>query len=226
MPKNKRKATIDDGFNGELLFDATFDGILEIPNVAANKEIIIPSGYVPYSRIDYETDFDKFVAFYENDVNFAEVLTDIDNVIEKVKKFKGVVSPDFSLYVNSPLTAQIANVYRNRTIAYAFQKAGIYVICNIRWGDQRSYTTNFLPEKFAFLGAPKNTIVSVGTYGCMRKHVDKLRFREGLRIMIKELKPTHVLVYGSMRDPIFKELANQTVFININDWLTTKKRHL
>lgn len=221
--KKRRKAVIDDGFNGELVFDATFDGIFEIPNVAVNQEILIPTDYVPYSKIEYETDYNKFVAFYENDVNFVDVLTDIDSVIEKVKKFKGVISPDFSLYVNSPLTAQIANVYRNRAIAYAFQKAGIYVICNVRWGDERSYTTNFLPEKFAFLGAPKNTIVSIGTYGCIKPHEYKIRFREGLRAMINELHPTHVLVYGSMKDPIFKELANETKFINIPDWTSSKK---
>jgi len=28
----------------------------------------------------------------------------------------------------------------------------------VRWGDERSYTTRKLPEKFAFLGLPKELL--------------------------------------------------------------------
>ena len=53
----------------------------------------------------------------------------------------------------------------NRAVGCYLQSHGVYVIPNVRWGDERSYTTVELPEKFAFLGVPKNSIVSIGTYG-------------------------------------------------------------
>ena len=93
---------------------------------------------------------------------------------------------------------QILNVYRNRAIGHSLQKQGAYVITNVRWGDERSYTTDVLPEKFAFLGAPKNSVVSVGTYGCVQSKENKYYFREGLEAILDELTPEVVLVYGSM----------------------------
>ncbi|MBE8953698.1 MAG: DUF4417 domain-containing protein [Quinella sp. 1Q7] len=87
------------------------------------------------------------------------------------------------------LLVQMANVYRNRAIGHCLQKNGAYVITNVRWGDERSYSTEFLlengekvclTEKFAFLGAPKKSIISIGTYGCVQSKENKYYFREGL----------------------------------------------
>ena len=32
------------------------------------------------------------------------------------------------------------------------QRQGLYVIPNVRWGDERTYTCEYLPEPLAFLG--------------------------------------------------------------------------
>ena len=91
----------------------------------------------------------------------------------------------------------------SRAIGYYLQSKGMYVIPNIRWGDERTYTTVELPEKIAFLGAPKHSILSVGTYGCVKTTESKRYFREGLVAMLDELEPEVVLVYGSMPKQIF-----------------------
>ena len=58
---------------------------------------------------------------------------------------------------------EIANTYMNRAIGQYLQQQGIYVIPNVRWCDERSYTTCELIEKFAFFGLQKHSIVSIGT---------------------------------------------------------------
>lgn len=111
----------------------------------------------------------------------------------------------------------------NRAIGHYFQSKGMYVIPNIRWGDERTYTTTELPEKAAFLGAPKHSILSVGTYGCIKSKEDKRYFREGLIAMLDELEPEVVLVYGSMPRQIFEGIENRTHFVHYPDWITLKK---
>ena len=91
---------------------------------------------------------------------------------------------------------------------------------NIRWGDERSFTTIELPEKFAFLGAPKNSIVSIGTYGCSKNKEDKYFLEAGLEAMLTELTPRVVVVYGSYNPKIFGKYENYTQFHHLPDWTT------
>ncbi len=87
-----------------------------------------------------------------------------------------------------------------------------------------SFTTIELPEKFAFIGAPKNSIVSIGTYGCIKSRENKNYFRKGLAAMLDELTPEVVLVYGGMPECIFGEFRDRTHFVNYPDWTSTKRR--
>lgn len=148
MPK-KHRAIIDDGFNSELVETAFFDGILEMPVIERQKKIVIPTGMVPFSKRNYSEDNNEHVVFYEHDINFADVLRNPNLYIDDIGKFSGVVTLDCSLYIDMPLIAQMANVYRSRAIGHYLQKNGLQVIPNVRWGDERSYTTEVLPERFA-----------------------------------------------------------------------------
>lgn len=220
MLKNK----IDDGFNPELVYGAFFDGNLEIPQIKRPDKIIIPSALIPFSQRNRSDNYKEFVHFYEHDKNFATVLTAAKEHFDCLKKFQGVISPDCSLYRDMPLVLQIANTYMNRAIGHYLQSKGLYVIPNIRWGDERSYTTIELPEKFAFLGVPKRSIVSIGTYGCIKSKENKIYFTEGLEAMLDELEPEVVLVYGGMPDSIFTKVKDRTKFVHYPDWTSLQKR--
>ncbi len=219
----QHKTLIDDGFRADLVEKAFFDGILEIPILERPKTIITPEGMVPFSKRKYDVEHKFFICFYEHDIRFFDCLTAVDDYVEELKLYPGVVTPDCSLYLDMPLCLQIANVYMNRAIGYYLQSQGLYVIPNIRWGDERTYTTIELPEKVAFLGVPKHSIVSIGTYGCVQSKEDKYFFREGLIAMLDELEPEVVLVYGSMPHQIFVGLEKRTRFIQYPDWITLKK---
>ena len=223
MRTKKKNFVVDDGFRADLVRAADFKGIFEIPYINPPKKIVLPKDTIPFSLMNRTMDHTEFVVFYEHDVKFADILTSTDEYLDDLKKFSGVVSPDCSLYRDMPLTLQIANTYMNRAIGHYLQMHGIYVIPNVRWGDERSYTTCILPEKFAFVGLPKRSIVSIGTYGCIQGKENKRYFREGLMAMLDELEPEYVLVYGSMPDEIFGDLKGRTNFIHYIDW-TSKMR--
>lgn len=75
----------------------------------------------------------------------------------------------------------------------------IALIPCVRWGDDRTYTTKFLPEKIAFLGVERHSIVSVGSYGQLKNRVNRYYFEAGMDSMMEELEPEVVLVYSKMQ---------------------------
>lgn len=224
MSRSLKKAVIDDGMNSELVETAFFDGLLEMPAINPPREIIIPKGMIPFSQREKTADFSDTVVFHEHDVKFRDILIAPDDFVEDIGRFKGgMTSPDNSLYWDMPLVAQMANVYRNRAIGHYFQTKGIPVITTVRWGDERSYTTKYLPERFAFLGAPRHSIVSVGTYGCISDREAKCHMEAGFEAMLETLEPKVVLIYGSMPRDIFGRFENATKLVAYPDWITLRK---
>lgn len=160
------KANLDDGCNPELVAGAAFALPLGIPIIKAPPQIIIPEGITPFSVRHRASSFNEAIGFYENDINFAEVLRSPQIYIDDFGRFKALISPDCSLYRDAPLAVQLTNVYRNRAIGSYYQRRGQYVIPQIRWGNEYTYTTKYFPEKIAFLGVERHSIVAIGTYGC------------------------------------------------------------
>lgn len=218
--KNKRKAFIDDGCNPELVKGSKFDGIIEIPVIKRPKRIIIPTGLTPFSKRNKQTDKSEAIIFCEMDINFADILIKPEELIPELKPFSAVITPDCSLYRNAPLAVQLINIYRSRAIGSFLQRHGVYVIPHIRWGNELTYTTKYFPEKIAFLGVEKHSIVSIGSYGCIQTREDKYYFKAGLEEMLKELEPEVVLVYGSMPRDVFNDYLDMTHFVHFPDWTT------
>lgn len=219
------KTIIDDGFNAKLVFGAEFDGMLEIPIIKRPNKIIIPNSLIPFSKRNKSLDYSETICFYENDLKFRNLITSTNELFPDIDKFSSFISPDCSLYRDMPLILQITNVYLNRQIGFFLQQKGKYVIPNIRWGDERSYTriiSNEVP--FSFLGVEKHSIVSVGTYGCIQGKNNLFYFREGLKAMLKEIEPEVVIVYGPMPQTIFSDVLDMTNFIQFDDWITFRHR--
>ena len=215
----KRKATIDDGMNPELVRGADFDGYNGIPIIKKPTEIIIPNSIVPFSKISKADTFEDAIATYEMDQEFSDLLIRPDEYVDVLKKHI-FISLDCSLYRNAPYAAQVTNVYRSRAIGCYFQRKGVYVIPQIRWGNSLTYTTKIFPEKVAFLGVEKHSIVSIGTYGCSQTKDDKYHLKAGLEAMLETLEPVVVLVYGSMNEIVFADYRNVTKFVHYPDWTT------
>lgn len=216
----KTKAIIDDGCNPELVAGATFALPMGIPIIKSPPKIIIPSGITPFSKRNRAPSFQEAIGFHEMDINFAEVIRSPQDYIDDFGRFKALISPDCSLYRDAPLSVQLINVYRNRAIGSYYQRRGQYVIPQIRWGNEYTYTTKYFPEKIAFLGAERRSIVAIGTYGCFDGKENKYYFSAGLDAMMETLEPKVVLVYGTMPEKIFGQYMNLAEFVHFPDWTT------
>lgn len=223
---NNKYVKMDDGFQPELIRDASLSDLLEFPTIEKNKEIRIPDYLIPYSKLQYYDDASSnFCCFYEMDTNFTEVISNPTdkNILKKLSACAGIVTPDCSVYINAPLCVQILSIYRGRAIGAYFQSRNVYTVANVRWGDERTYTAKILPEPIAFLGIPKKSIVSIGSYGAIKNPETRKHFRKGLIAMLDFLHPQITLVYGAMPNKIFEDLKTRTKFIQFDNW--TKLRH-
>ena len=132
-----------------------------------------------------------------------------------LKAFNGVISTDFSMYTEMPLSMQIWNTYRNRAIAFWLQQHDVDVIPNIQWGNERSYN-------FCFEGIPKGSTVAISTNGCIRNKHDRYYFKKGLSKMLETIEPSAVINYSNMPNDIFKPFVeNGSKFVGIENYFDT-----
>lgn len=217
----------DDGCNPELVANALFDGTLEIPSIKAHKHIFIPNGITPFSCSEKNKNPSKeAIGFFEMDEHFSGILISPEKYDPIISTYGAFITPDCSLYRSAPLPVQIINIYRNRAIGVRYQEQGTYVITQVRWGNELTYTKKYFPEKIAFLGAPKNSIISIGSYGCIQKKEDKYHFEAGLYEMMQTLEPQVVLVYGSAPEKIFKQYENNAKFVVYPNWTSLKHKEV
>ncbi len=216
----KRKANLDDGCNPELVRGAKFDGLLDIPVISAPDTISVPTGFTPFTKRDKSLGTDDAICFFEKDPKFAEVLIDPAAYIEDFRRFRYLLPTDCSLYVDAPLAVQITNLYRSRAIASYYQGNGCNVYPMARWGNEHTYTTDYFPERVAFLGLPKHSVTCIGTYGCINSRIEKYYFKHGLKAMLDTLEPEVVMVYGAMPSDVFGDYLHRTEFIQYPDWTT------
>lgn len=222
------KFTLLDGFDDYLVEGASFDGIFGFPNLLSISPESLPVilYLVPFSqrrKVPREHRHLVGVCFYEYDILFHTFEINPYKFLDELREFAFVISPDNSLYTDDPLTVQLINLYRNRAYGYYLQKNGIKVIPNVRWGDERSFSTSEFPEKWAFSGVPHNSVIAVGTYGCIRGKENTDLFKRGLISAIQTLEPRMVLVYGSMPNTIFDDLKSKTCFLHFDNWIKIKR---
>lgn len=137
MNSEKISKKIDDGYNAQLVENATFDGIFEIPTITKPDKMIVPLNLVPFSMMQKEKDHSCFVCFYEHDSKFKNFIQHPQLYLKELRQFQGVISPDCSLYYDMPLTLQIMNTYKNRQIGHYLQSQGLYMSYQIFAGEIR-----------------------------------------------------------------------------------------
>ena len=223
--RDEALANIDDGCNSWLVEGARFDGMLEIPVIKRPDRIAIPSNLVPFSKRESVDSTSRYaVCEYELDREFASLLKDPGAFVKELRKFQAFVTPDASLYWDMPLATQITNKYRNHAVGHYLQSKGIYTIPNVRWGDERTYTCDYLPEPLAFLGVERHSIVSIGSYGLVKTKEEKHHFQAGLAAMLDWLEPEVVLIYGSTPESAFGDVWDRAEFVRYPDWTSHVRR--
>ncbi|MBR2070292.1 MAG: DUF4417 domain-containing protein [Clostridia bacterium] len=185
---------IKDVFHSYLVEDATYDGQQEIPRITTSS--LIPEKIIPFSKARNKKEYDSWIHFYEHDSAFECFWNNPQKYLPFIKQYKGVISPDYSLYYDMPLCMQVWNTYRGKALAHWLQKNTVEVIPNIRWGDERTF-------EIACLGVETCKTIAVGTHGCIKTVKGKNMFIAGFDYVINKLKPKTILVYGRMPEKIF-----------------------
>ena len=133
------------------------------------------------------------VHFFMDDYQFSAVWSQPERYAAKLSQFGAVLSPDFSLYIDTPKILQIWNHYRKHWLAQYWQSQGMVVIPSLAWGTQESW-------KWCFDGEPTGSPVAISTIGTKRDKEWQAMFEAGWHEMIRRLHPSKVLCFGGPYD--------------------------
>ena len=143
------------------------------------------------------SDYENYIAhFFYDDYKFIAAWREPEKYIDRLRQFKAVVSPDFSVYTDFPRALQILACYRRQWCGAYWQSLGIDVIPDVIWGDRKSYD-------YCFDGVPKHSTVAVSSVGVKLDkdwNCDEGIFIQGYEEMLKRLEPTTILFYGDLID--------------------------
>lgn len=151
--------------------------------------------FMDWNEVD---DPQNYIAhFFYDDYKFMSAWREPDKYLERLRKFKAVIAPDFSSYTDFPIVLQILGAYRRNWCGAYWQEQGIDVIPDVQWGDEETYN-------WCFEGIPKHSTVAVSSLGVLAKGkyegLGRDLFRKGWDQMMERLEPTAILLYGDMID--------------------------
>lgn len=200
-----------DVFKSYLFEGVGYSGEFQIPILHSSR--LLPNKLIPFSKALSTKDFAQWVHFYEDDKNFICVWNQPKKYLLLLKKFYGLISPDFSVQRNMPLFMKLDSTAKGRVLGHWWQQNGIEVIPNVRFNGDSTYN-------FVFEGLDKNSNLAVGSLGCIKNKEERKYFIEGLRELIKRLRPKNLIVYGAVPKKIFEPYANETNILHFPSWTT------
>lgn len=134
---------------------------------------------------------DKIVHFFLDDYQFTRVWNNPDIYLSVLRRFKAVLSPDFSTYTDFPKAVSIFNHYRKQWLGAYWQSYGINVIPTIGWSTEDSY-------EYCFDGIPHDSLVCISTVGSFANKENKEAFLRGYKKSLDVLTPKKILFYGKL----------------------------
>ena len=145
------------------------------------------------THLEDQNHLDRMVHFFLYDYRFERVWKNPDNDIEKLSRYRAVLSPDFSMYLKMAPVMQLYNVFRNRWCGAYWASKGLRVIPTVNWGDESTFD-------FCFEGIEKGSVVAVSTY--MASEHDnrcdqKEWFMAGYNEMLRRIEPEKIICYNT-----------------------------
>lgn len=175
------------------------DGTFEMPVIKKTKLDLETIELIGYDKLN-EGQTDKIVHFFLDDYKFEILWKDPEPRIEKLKEYRAILSPQFSMYTEMPVAVQIYQVFKSRWCGAYFQSKGLKVIPSLVWGEADTFW-------FSFDGVNEGSVVAVSTVG-MR--TEKQLFLAGYKEMLRRIKPKAIICYG---DP-FEEMEGKLIVID------------
>lgn len=148
----------------------------------------------------------KGIHHFVDDYRFENLYSHPGNYIEKYKKYRFVITPDYSLYSEMDPWRQIESIGKSRWVGAYWQKKGLSVIPTLSWAQPSSF-------RFCFDGIEPGSVVAVGMIGCKQ---ERIAFMKGYIQMIDQLKPSAVICFGQP----FPEMEGNIIPV---DYISSRK---
>ena len=164
------------------------------------------------ARPDDAKNRDRMVHFFLYDYKFERVWKDSEKDLERLKNYRAVLSPDFSMYQEMNPAMQLYNTFRNRWCGAYWADKGLRVIPTVSWGNENTF-------EFCFLGIPKGSTVAVSTY-MVSEHDNRCDqkefFMKGYREMLRRIEPERIICYNTP----FPEMEGNIIFVDyeLSSW--------
>lgn len=158
------------------------------------------------THLEDQTHLDRMVHFFLYDYKFERVWKTPDNDLEKLARYRAVLSPDFSMYLEMAPVMQLYNVFRNRWCGACWASKGIRVIPTVNWGDETTFD-------FCFEGIEKGSVVAVSTYMASEhdnRADQKEWFMAGYNEMLRRIEPEKIICYNTP----FPEMRGNIVYVD------------
>lgn len=146
------------------------------------------------------------VHFFLYDYRFERVWKTPDADIERLRRYRAVLSPDFSMYLEMAPVMQIYNVFRNRWCGAYWASKGMRVIPTVNWGDESTFD-------FCFDGVEKGSVVAVSTYMASEhgnRQDQKEWFMAGYNEMLRRIEPERIICYNTP----FPEMQGNIIYVD------------
>lgn len=191
------------------LLSANRTGKYDFPPIARyNGEI--PSELIPFNYAKSHPDRNVGVHFFIDDYQFERVWRFPDRYIPLLREYECVFTPDFSLYVNMPLTLKIYNVYRSRVLGHYWQENGIRIYVDL------NVSSKFF--EYNRMGVPDgwNAFATRGALGGLE--LLKAKFNQARQI--SGLDSPNLIVYGGGKE--VHEFCCLHSLLYVHDYMTEK----
>lgn len=179
-------------------------------NINSNEDLRV----IGFDKLKSNKDkhYNRLVHFFLYDYEFEKIWEQPQKYIDTLKQYKGILSPDFSMYIEMNPVMQLYNTFRNRWVGAYMASKGIKVIPTVNWGLENTFD-------FCFNGIEKGSTVAVSTY-MVNEHghhkAQKDFFLKGYNEMVKRIEPELVICYS---EP-FPEMEGNILYIDydLSSW--------
>lgn len=164
------------------------------------------------AKSEKDEHFDRMVHFFLYDYNFEKVWEEPEPFVERLRKYKAVLTPDFSIYTDMATTIQLYNTFRNRWCGAYFASKGLKVIPTVNWGLAETFD-------FCFEGIEKGSTVAVSTYMFYPHDENPGQedvFMKGYNEMFRRIEPKNIICYNTPFDAMQGNITH--VDYNLSSW--------
>ncbi len=187
--------------NMNLMYGLKFSSQSHMPIVQPYSGAI-PHDIVSFNKAISFKNYNAAVHFYTYDYEFERLWNQPFKYLNLLRRFKCVIGPDFSQFLNCPRPMRQWNNYRNKFLMAWMQSMGLAIIPNVTWSDPDSYN-------YCFDGLPQHSIIAINSMGVNKNPLCRNLWLRGYRMAIKKLEPVSIIRYGN---PIQGELAEISVY--------------